>query len=86
MAQDFTSNLQKDLKKLQQELQSAWQKLNIEQKILSAKELEAEVAEPEIWLNPENARQKNEQLARLSGEIEPWKLLKTQIKIGRAHV
>ncbi len=79
MAQDFTSNLQKDLKKLQQELQSAWQKLNIEQKILSAKELEAEVAEPEIWLNPENARQKNEQLARLSGEIEPWKLLKTQI-------
>lgn len=79
MAQDFTSNLQKGLKKLQQELQSAWQKLNIEQKILSAKELEAEVAEPEIWLNPENARQKNEQLARLSGEIEPWKLLKTQI-------
>ena len=79
MAQDFTSNLQKDLKKLQQELQSAWQKLNIEQKILSTKELEAEVAEPEIWLNPENARQKNEQLARLSGEIEPWKLLKTQI-------
>lgn len=79
MALDFTSNLQKDLKKLQQELQSAWQKLNIEQKILSTKELEAEVAEPEIWLNPENARQKNEQLARLSGEIEPWKLLKTQI-------
>ena len=44
------------------------------------KKLENEVAEPEIWTNPENARNKNEELAHLNNEVEPWKTLKTQLK------
>ncbi len=75
----MAGNLHAQLQSLRAELESAWQKLEIDRKISTASQLEAEVSEPEIWLNPEIARQKNEQLARLNDEIEPWKLLKTQI-------
>ena len=42
--------------------------------------LEEEVAVPEIWNNPDNARAKTTQLANLHDELDPWQLLKTQIK------
>ena len=71
--------LQKRLTALRSELDSAWEKLGIDQKIAHVKELENEVGKPEIWLNPDNARQKNEELSHLSEEVEPWKLLKAQL-------
>ncbi|MBR3368384.1 peptide chain release factor 2 [Candidatus Saccharibacteria bacterium] len=65
-----------DLKK---DLEKSWQKLDLDKKIEQRKALEQEVAEPEIWLNPENARTKNEDLAHLSEEIDPWIVIKSQI-------
>lgn len=65
---------------LQSELQETWQKLDIDQKLSRITELEQAVAEPELWLNPEDARQKNEELAHLSDEVAPWKLLETQLE------
>lgn len=65
---------------LQSELQETWQKLDINQKLSRIAELEQAVAEPELWLNPEDAKQKNEELAHLSDEVAPWKLLKTQLE------
>lgn len=65
---------------LQSELQETWQKLDIDQKLSRIAELEQAVAEPELWLNPEDAKQKNEELAHLSDEVAPWKLLKTQLE------
>lgn len=75
----MAADLQTQLAALRTELQTAWQKLQLDQKIQAAEKLETEVAEPEIWLNPEIARQKNTELARLNDEIEPWKLLCTQL-------
>ncbi len=69
-----------DLKKLKTELTETWQKLNIDEKINRIAELEQIVAEPELWLNPENAKQKNEELAHLNDEVAPWTLLKTQLE------
>ncbi len=70
---------QKQLEQLRSELDKAWQKLDLDQKIEQAATLEQQVAEPELWLDPENARQVNEKLAHLSNEVEPWKLLRTQL-------
>lgn len=68
-----------ELHQLQQEVEAAWQKLALDQKNQEIAVLEAEVAEPEIWLQPESAKLKHEQLARLTEIVQPWKLLKTQL-------
>lgn len=75
----MAENLQKRLENLHSELNQAWQRLQIDRKLQEANILEAEVATPEIWLNPDHAREQHQKLARLSDEIEPWRLLKVQI-------
>ena len=71
--------LKKTINDLRTEVEQAWKKLDLEQKLQQAAELEAAVAEPEIWLNPDEARTKNETLAHLNDEIEPWKILRAQV-------
>ena len=73
------SPLQNRLENLQQELDNSWQRLKLDEKLAEIEKLEAEVAEPEIWLSPTHARTQNEKLARLSDETQPWKLLKVQL-------
>jgi len=72
-------DLKKNLNNLQDEVSQAWKKLDLDQKIQEADELESAVSEPEIWLNPDEARVKNEELAHLNDEIEPWKILRMQV-------
>ena len=71
--------LHRRIEALRQDFSAAWQKLNLDQKQTDAAKLEAEVAEPEIWLNPDHAREQHQKLARLNDEIEPWRLLQIQI-------
>ena len=70
---------QKRLETLSQEFDSAWDKLAIDQKLEEQAELEEEVGKPELWLDPENARKKNEKLARLKEETSAWQMLKVQL-------
>lgn len=70
---------QKKLEQLRTELDSAWQKLKIETKLAQVSELEAQAAEPELWLDPTNAKRINEKLSHLSNEVEPWRLLRAQL-------
>jgi peptide chain release factor 2 len=72
-------DLQKRLDSLKTEFESVWQKLNIDEKLKQLAVLEEEVAVPEIWNNPDNAREKTTQLANMHDELDPWTLLKTQI-------
>lgn len=74
----MADNLSKRLENLRQEIDQAWQKLQLDQKSQQITELEAEVANPNIWTNPDYARQQNEALAHLTDEVQPWKLLKLQ--------
>ena len=69
-------NLQKRLNVLKSDFDATWQKLNIDQKLADMQALEEEVAVPEIWNNPDNARAKTTQLANLHDELDPWQLLK----------
>ncbi len=71
-------NLEKKLKDLNTELAEAWQRLNLDQKITQIATLEQEVARPELWNNPDDARTKTMTLSNLEEEVHPWQLLKTQ--------
>lgn len=75
----MVNNLNERLAKLQASITEAWTKLKIDNKDAEANQLEIEVAEPEIWLNPEHAKERNEKLARLNNEIMPWKVLRSQV-------
>lgn len=75
MAEDFS----KPLAALRAELDSAWQKLSIDQKIAEIAKLESAVADPEIWRDPQHAKLQNETLAHLTDEVQPWSLLKLQL-------
>lgn len=75
----MSSPLQNRLTNLQQDLNNSWSHLKLDEKLAKIEQLEAEVAEPEIWLNPDHAREQNEKLAHLSDEVQPWKLLKVQL-------
>ena len=70
---------EKKITELQEDLDKSWQKLRLDEKLQQIQALELEVAKPELWLNPENAKTKHETLAHLSDEIGPWQLLKTQL-------
>lgn len=72
--------LKKRLEKLKEELEAAWERLEIEEKLKKLAGLEKEVAEPEIWRDVKKATEKNQELAKLKDETEPWVLLNTQIE------
>ena len=72
-------DLQKRLDSLKTEFENVWQKLDIDKKLQELTALEEEVAVPEIWNNPDNAREKTTQVANMHDELDPWTLLKTQI-------
>ena len=71
--------LQKQLEALKEEFLKVYQKLQISDKLSKLAELEKEVADPDIWKDVEAATAKNQELAKLQDETQPWELLKTQI-------
>ena len=72
--------LEKRLDSLTGEFLKSYEKLEIAEKVEQVAELEREVAEPEIWRDVKLATEKNQELARLNSEVEPWELMKTQIE------
>ncbi|MBQ9017820.1 peptide chain release factor 2 [Candidatus Saccharibacteria bacterium] len=73
-------DLKKRLSKLEEDYHQVYNKLAIDEKLSRVAALEVEVAEPEIWRDVKLATEKNQELARLSEETEPWVLLCTQIQ------
>ncbi len=71
--------LKKRLAELKQSVDESWSKLDLDNKFDELSKLEAEISEPELWNNPERAKEKNENFTHLSQEITPWQLLRTQI-------
>lgn len=59
-------------------LADAWHKLKLDQKLARLSELEELVSTPDLWKNPEDAKNKNLELSRLESEIHPWQILKAQ--------
>ncbi|MBR0488240.1 peptide chain release factor 2 [Candidatus Saccharibacteria bacterium] len=72
--------LEKRLSILESEFRKVYEKLEIDEKVRKLAQLEKEVAEPEIWRDVKLATAKNQEVARLNTEVEPWTLLGTQIE------
>ncbi len=71
--------LEKRLVALEAEFLKLYEKLKIAEKLEKVGELEKQVAEPDIWKNVEEATAKNQELAKLQSETEPYELLRAQI-------
>ena len=69
----------KRLDTLEAEFLKVWEKLAIDEKLKQVAELEKQVADPEIWHDVKLATEKNQELAKLNEEVQPWQLLKTQV-------
>lgn len=72
-------DLNKKLDTLKEDFSLAYDKLNIAGKLAEISVLESETANPDIWKNIEEATAKNQELAKLQDEVQPWELLKMQI-------
>lgn len=72
-------DVEKRLKGLEGEFLRSYEKLKIADKLRRVAELEREVSEPEIWKDVKLATEKNQTLAKLTDEVQPWELLRTQI-------
>ncbi|MBR3176981.1 peptide chain release factor 2 [Candidatus Saccharibacteria bacterium] len=72
-------DLQKRLESLKDAFNTIWQKLDVDNRLEKLVALEREVAVPEIWNNPDVAREKTTKVAQLHDELDSWTLLKTQI-------
>lgn len=72
-------DLQKRLDALKESFELVWQKLDVDNRLEQLNQLEDEVAVPEIWNNPDLAREKTTKVAQLHDALDPWTLLKTQI-------
>ena len=72
--------LEKQLQHLETDFLSSYQKLGIDDKLKTIDKLEQAVSDPDIWKNVADATAKNQDLARLTDETQPWTLLKTQIR------
>lgn len=72
-------DLTKRLAELEGEFLKVYEKLNIAEKLKKIAELEKQVADPDIWKNVEEATAKNQELAKLQNETQPYELLRAQI-------
>lgn len=71
--------LEKRLAALETEVARGYERLKIEEKATEMVKLAQEVAEPEIWRDVKAAAEKNQRLAALETEVQPWELLRAQV-------
>lgn len=64
---------------LKTELAEATDLLKIDEKSKELSRVEEEVSSPELWNNPEFARAKNQEHAKLCSQVEPWMTLRMQV-------
>lgn len=71
--------LTKRINNLSGDVQKAISQLQLFEKQQVIDSLGEELAQPEIWNNPETAQAKSKQLASLHSQVEPWMTLQAQI-------
>ncbi len=71
--------LQKRVDELERAVNTAFDKLALEEKKKQAQQIGGELAAPDAWSDSDAAQQKSKKLAQLNQQIEPWQSLKKQI-------
>ncbi|MDN5275972.1 MAG: prfB [Candidatus Saccharibacteria bacterium] len=68
----------KRLNDLEEQITTAFSHLHIDTKQEEIRRLEADLAVPEVWNNPDRAQDMSRQLAGLNKSVEPWLTLRAQ--------
>ena len=71
--------VKKQLSTLSKNVSEAWTRLGLDEKLSTLSALETKISDPELWQSPEVAKKAHSDFSRLSAEVEPWRLLKTQL-------
>lgn len=70
----------KRLKDLRPQIESALDRLSVDDKKKRIKDLELILSTSEVWNDPADAQNKSKQLAGLKSVVDPWDTLKTQVQ------
>lgn len=70
--------LMKRAKELETEIRTSVERLRVNEKEKELAKLDEQLANPDIWHNPENAQNLSKQAASIRSMIEPWQTLKAQ--------
>lgn len=70
--------LEKRIGALVADVAAAWRRLKLDQKIVELEKIDDELAVPEVWNDPNHARELSKKSAGLRAQIEPWQTLRTQ--------
>lgn len=71
--------LRQKLADLSDQLDAAYERLQIQVKEQELEALDDQLADPDVWRNPAHAEQLSKQAASVRQQIEPWQLLMTQV-------
>ena len=74
------NDLEKRLENLRAELGSALFRLDLPKKRAELDKLENDLAQPEIWNNPDNAQELARKVSGLKNQVAPWEVLSMQVK------
>lgn len=70
--------LKKRLEELSTKVKTAYEALSIDAKIEELKAIDQQLAESDVWANPDRAQMLSKESAMLRGQIEPWQVLRGQ--------
>jgi len=73
-------SLLKRINSLLSQIETAFERLKISEKQKKILELESDLSKSEVWNNPTDAQNKSKLLAGLSSMVEPWEVLRAQVK------
>lgn len=71
--------LEKRVHDLSAEIDAAYTRLHVSDKQAEIASYENELAQPEVWNNPNHAQDLSKKLANLSASVEPWTTLRAQV-------
>lgn len=71
--------LKKRIDALRLEVETAYEKLSIDRKTKELRELDDELAVPEVWNNPAEAQRKSKLQSSLTEMVQPWQTLRSQV-------
>ena len=74
------NDLEKRLENLRAELGSALFRLDLPKKRAELDKMVNDLAQPEIWNNPDNAQELARKVSELKNQVAPWEILSTQVK------
>jgi peptide chain release factor 2 len=66
------------LNDLRPQINTAIERLRLDEKEQDIAELDHQLAQPDVWHNPTNAQLKSKQVAALRAAVDPWRTLQTQ--------